>query len=297
MYFCCLEALANVGKHAPGASVTITLEAVPGELRFESPTTSRASTRRGSRRARDSANMADRIGALGGEIAWRSAPGVGTTVIGRTPVPHTAAAMPPARPVGLPRGRTARWVRCRGRGSDVARRTPPAPLHPASNRPRRLPDPESRRGATLGAVLLVARAELRTRWRGLVGLGLLLGLVGGVVLGAVAVADRTDTAYARLASANGLADAQVLLPAAHATVFDAVPSMPGVTASSTRSPGSRRSTRPRCGSSRSAAVPTGRPGWPNPSSSRAGLRGPTRPTRYWPASPPWPTWACTWATR
>jgi hypothetical protein len=46
--------------------------------------------------------MADRIGALGGEIAWRSAPGVGTTVIGRTPVPHTAAAMPPARPVGLP---------------------------------------------------------------------------------------------------------------------------------------------------------------------------------------------------
>ena len=35
VYFCCLEALANVGKHAPGASVTITLQAVPGELRFE----------------------------------------------------------------------------------------------------------------------------------------------------------------------------------------------------------------------------------------------------------------------
>src|SRR6185436_13833406 len=35
VYFCCLEALANVGKHAPGASVTITLETVPGELRFE----------------------------------------------------------------------------------------------------------------------------------------------------------------------------------------------------------------------------------------------------------------------
>ena len=33
----------------------------------------------------------------------------------------------------------------------------------------------------------MARAELRTRWRGLVGLGLLLGLVGGVVLGAVAL--------------------------------------------------------------------------------------------------------------
>ncbi|MDT7579645.1 MAG: putative transport system permease protein, partial [Pseudonocardiales bacterium] len=89
----------------------------------------------------------------------------------------------------------------------------------------------ARRGAALGAVVLVARAELRTRWRGLVALGLLLGVVGGVVLGAVAVADRTDTAYARLASANGLADAQVLLPAVHTTVFDAVPHLPGVTAS------------------------------------------------------------------
>ena len=83
----------------------------------------------------------------------------------------------------------------------------------------------------LGAVGLVARAELRTRWRGLVALGLLFGLVGGIVLGTVAVADRTVTAYERLAAATGLADAQVLLPAAHETVFDQVPSMPGVTAS------------------------------------------------------------------
>ena len=83
----------------------------------------------------------------------------------------------------------------------------------------------------LGAVGLVARAELRTRWRGLVALGLLFGLVGGIVLGTVAVADRTVTAYERLAAATGLADAQVLLPAAHETVFDQVPNMPGVTAS------------------------------------------------------------------
>ena len=82
-----------------------------------------------------------------------------------------------------------------------------------------------------GAIGLVARAELRTRWRGLVTLGLLFGLVGGIVLGTVAVADRTVTAYARLAAATGLADAQVLLPAAHPTVFDRVPEMPGVTAS------------------------------------------------------------------
>ena len=84
---------------------------------------------------------------------------------------------------------------------------------------------------SVAAIGLVARAELRTRWRGLVALGLLFGLVGGVVLGTVAVADRTLTAYARLAATTGLADAQVLLPAAHTTVFDQVPALPGVTAS------------------------------------------------------------------
>ena len=84
---------------------------------------------------------------------------------------------------------------------------------------------------SVAAIGLVARAELRTRWRGLVALGLLFGLVGGVVLGTVAVADRTLTAYARLAATTGLADAQVLLPAAHTTVFDQVPTLPGVTAS------------------------------------------------------------------
>jgi putative ABC transport system permease protein len=91
-------------------------------------------------------------------------------------------------------------------------------------------EPERGRFA-MGAVRLVMRAELRTRWRGLVGLGLLLGLVGGIVLGTVAVADRTASAYERLAAATGVADAQVQLPATHTTVFDAVPRMPGVTAS------------------------------------------------------------------
>ena len=93
----------------------------------------------------------------------------------------------------------------------------------------------SLRTAPLGAVALVARAELRTRWRALIGFGLLLGLVGGVVLGAIAVADRTSSAYERLAAASGLPDAQVLLPAVHTSVFDAVPTMPGVVASWTPS--------------------------------------------------------------
>ena len=97
VYFCCLEALANAGKHAPGSTVTITLQAVPGELRFEvadsGPGFDPATTPAGS----GLSNMADRIGALGGEVAWRAAPGHGTVVVGRTPVPRVAP-VPAARP-------------------------------------------------------------------------------------------------------------------------------------------------------------------------------------------------------
>lgn len=50
------------------------------------------------------------------------------------------------------------------------------------------------------AVLMRLRADLRTRWRALLGLALLLGLIGGVALTAAAGARRTDTAYSRLLS-------------------------------------------------------------------------------------------------
>jgi signal transduction histidine kinase len=97
VYFCCLEALANAGKHAPGSTVTITLQAVPGELRFEvadtGPGFEPATTPAGA----GLSNMADRIGALGGEVAWRAAPGHGTVVVGRTPVPRAAPVPVPVR--------------------------------------------------------------------------------------------------------------------------------------------------------------------------------------------------------
>jgi ABC-type antimicrobial peptide transport system permease subunit len=50
----------------------------------------------------------------------------------------------------------------------------------------------------MGSVRLALRADLRLRWRALLGLALLLGLIGGVVLTAAAGARRTDTAYPRL---------------------------------------------------------------------------------------------------
>jgi hypothetical protein len=50
----------------------------------------------------------------------------------------------------------------------------------------------------MGSVWLGLRVDARLRWRALVGLALLLGLIGGVVLAAAAGARRTDTAYPRL---------------------------------------------------------------------------------------------------
>jgi len=60
------------------------------------------------------------------------------------------------------------------------------------------------------AVRLRARAELRRRWRGWLGLALLIGLVGGLVTGVAAGARRTDTAYERLQDRSAPADLLVL---------------------------------------------------------------------------------------
>jgi hypothetical protein len=52
----------------------------------------------------------------------------------------------------------------------------------------------------MGTLWLTLRADVRSRWRALLSLALLLGLIGGVVLTAAAGARRTDTAYPRLLS-------------------------------------------------------------------------------------------------
>ena len=58
-------------------------------------------------------------------------------------------------------------------------------------------------GIPAAAIWLTLRADLRGRWRPLLALALLLGLLGGVVLAAAAGARRTETAYPRmLASAS-----------------------------------------------------------------------------------------------
>ena len=61
-------------------------------------------------------------------------------------------------------------------------------------------------GAAIG---LWGRGELARRWKALVALGVLAGLVGGLTLAAVAGARRTSTAYERFREATGRSDAIV----------------------------------------------------------------------------------------
>jgi hypothetical protein len=55
----------------------------------------------------------------------------------------------------------------------------------------------------VGALVLVMRAESRRRWRAWLALVLLIALVGGVALGAIAAGRRTDSAFPSFAVAHG----------------------------------------------------------------------------------------------
>jgi signal transduction histidine kinase len=86
VYFCCLEAMQNVGKHGTGASrVTIELHR-DGDLRFAV-----ADDGCGFVPGRVSAGsgltgMRDRLAAVGGELRIESSPGAGTRIEGRVPL-------------------------------------------------------------------------------------------------------------------------------------------------------------------------------------------------------------------
>jgi len=87
VYFCCTEALQNTVKHCPGApvEVTVELDTGPGRLCFsiadQGPGFDAEAIEGGGLQ-----NMADRIGAVGGEVRVSSAAGTGTQVTGWVPV-------------------------------------------------------------------------------------------------------------------------------------------------------------------------------------------------------------------
>lgn len=79
------------------------------------------------------------------------------------------------------------------------------------------------------AVWMRLRAEVRTRWRALLGLTLMVGLAGGLVLAALSGARRTDSANERLLHAVNARDVAVLPDVDPTSLdFDAVERLPQV---------------------------------------------------------------------
>jgi len=88
VYFCCMEALQNAGKHAgEGASASVKVWTESGALFFEVTDTGAGFDSKGAMgKGAGFVNMSDRVGAIGGTVSVRSAPGEGTTISGRIPV-------------------------------------------------------------------------------------------------------------------------------------------------------------------------------------------------------------------
>jgi signal transduction histidine kinase len=86
VYFCCLEALQNAGKHAPEASVAITVHDDGDSLRFEVVDDGPGFDVATAKSGHGFTNMSDRLGAIGGTVDWQSALGTGTTISGTIPL-------------------------------------------------------------------------------------------------------------------------------------------------------------------------------------------------------------------
>jgi len=86
VWFCCAEALQNAAKHAgPGAAAVVELERRPGVLRFRVRDDGTGPAD-GDGDGSGLANMRRRLTAIGGELTFTGAPGVGTEVRGDVPV-------------------------------------------------------------------------------------------------------------------------------------------------------------------------------------------------------------------
>jgi len=86
-YFCCLEALQNVAKYANASHAVVRLSEGGGRLVFEVEDDGSGFEPGLTRYGTGLQGMADRLDAVRGSLEVRSAPGRGTMVVGRLPVP------------------------------------------------------------------------------------------------------------------------------------------------------------------------------------------------------------------
>ena len=100
VYFCTLEALQNVAKHAKATTATVRLSGSAGTLEFSVSDDGAGFPATATRHGSGLQGMSDRLAAHGGTLTVTSQPGHGTTITGRLPTSErtAAAGFPPASP-------------------------------------------------------------------------------------------------------------------------------------------------------------------------------------------------------
>ena len=197
VYFCCLEAMQNAGKHAGRRCrghgqgqrrVTGSVRAGAALLRVRRRRRLRSC---GGGHGHGFVNMRDRLGAIGGTLKVTSAAGLG----------HDCRREDP--PGGD--GRQHRSLKAGPSASIRVLAPPGGAVVTALFRPRTGVD--NRR---VGAISLRVRADLRRRWPAWLALAALIGVFAGGVIAISAGAERTNTAYPRLLAATRAPDLLVV---------------------------------------------------------------------------------------
>ena len=92
VYFCALEALANVARHARASRATVRLAQTGGTLEFSVSDDGAGLPATGTSHGSGLQGMSDRLAAHGGTLDIRSRPGQGTSITGRLPTSERTAA-------------------------------------------------------------------------------------------------------------------------------------------------------------------------------------------------------------
>ncbi|HEY7882173.1 MAG TPA: GAF domain-containing sensor histidine kinase, partial [Streptosporangiaceae bacterium] len=100
VYFCTLEALQNVAKHARASAATVRLSGSAGTMEFSVSDDGAGFPAAATGHGSGLQGMSDRLAAHGGTLTVTSQPGHGTTITGRLPTSErtAAAGFPPASP-------------------------------------------------------------------------------------------------------------------------------------------------------------------------------------------------------